>query len=162
MQHKDTSQQAFLIIYLMCILSFIYFSLGRSRGVFSQTKINVRLRSPNGRFCIWFRNSSASSCLSPHSSCLCHLTLLVCVTSLFLSVSPHSSCLCHLTLLVCHLTLLVCVTSLFLSVTSLFLSVSPHSSCLSPHSSCLCHLTLLVCVSSLFLSDISLHMINEI
>ncbi len=30
MQHKDTSQQAFLIIYLMCILSFIYFSLGRS------------------------------------------------------------------------------------------------------------------------------------
>ncbi len=28
MQHKDTSQQAFLIIYLMCILSFIYFSLG--------------------------------------------------------------------------------------------------------------------------------------
>ncbi len=45
MQHKDTSQQAFLIIYLMCILSFIYFSLGRSRWVFSQTKINVRLRS---------------------------------------------------------------------------------------------------------------------
>ncbi len=86
---------------------------------------------------------------------------LVCVTSLFLSVSPHSSCLCHLTLLVCHLTLLVCVSSLFLSV-------SPHSSCLclltllvcvsslflsvSPHSSCLCLLTLLVCVSSLFLS----------
>ncbi len=85
--------------------------------------------------------------VSPHSSCLCHLTLLVCVTSLFLSVSPHS-CLCHLTLLVC--------------VTSLFLSVSPHSSCLchltllvcvtslvlsvSPHSSCLCHLTRLVCV----------------
>ncbi len=28
---------------------------------------------------------------------------LVCVTSLFLSVSPHSSCLCHLTLLVSHL-----------------------------------------------------------
>ncbi len=27
MQHKDTSQQAFLIIYLMCILSFIYFHL---------------------------------------------------------------------------------------------------------------------------------------
>ncbi len=91
--------------------------------------------------------------VSPHSSCLCHLTLLVCVTSLFLSVSLHSSCLCHLTLLVC--------------VTSLFLSVSPHSSCLchltllvcvtslflsvSPHSSCLCHLTLLVCVTSLFL-----------
>ncbi len=25
MQHKDTSQQAFLIIYLICILSFIYF-----------------------------------------------------------------------------------------------------------------------------------------
>ncbi len=70
----------------------------------------------NGRFYIWFWNSSTSSCL-------CHLTLLVCVTSLFLSVSPHSSCLCHLTLL-------VCVTSLFLSV--------------SPHSSCLCHLTLLV------------------
>ncbi len=70
--------------------------------------------------------------VSPHSSCLCRLTLLVCVTSLlsvtslFLSVSPHSSCLCHLTLLVC--------------VTSLFLSVSPHSSCLSPHSSCLSHL----------------------
>ncbi len=70
MQHKDTSQQAFLIIYLMCILSFIYFSLGRSRWVFSQTKINVRLRSRNGRFYIWFWNSSASSCL-------CHLTLLV-------------------------------------------------------------------------------------
>ncbi len=36
MQHKDTSQQAFLIIYLMCILSFIYFSLGRiSVWVFS-------------------------------------------------------------------------------------------------------------------------------
>ncbi len=69
--------------------------------------------------------------VSPHSSCLSHLTLLVCVTSLFLSVSPHSSCLCHLTLL-------VCLTSLFLSV--------------SPHSSCLCHLTLLVCVTSLFLS----------
>ncbi len=30
MQYKDTSQQAFLIIYLICILSFIYFSLGRS------------------------------------------------------------------------------------------------------------------------------------
>ncbi len=106
---------------------------------------------------------------SPHSSCLCLLTLLVCVTSLFLSVSPHSSsvsllCLCLLTLLVC--------------VTSLFLSVSPHSSCLchltllvcvtslflsvSPHSSCLCLLTLLVCVTSLFLSVISLYMINEI
>ncbi len=28
---------------------------------------------------------------------------LVCVTSLFLSVSPHSSCLFHLTLLVSHL-----------------------------------------------------------
>ncbi len=25
MQYKDTSQQAFLIIYLICILSFIYF-----------------------------------------------------------------------------------------------------------------------------------------
>ncbi len=33
MQYKDTSQQAFLIIYLICILSFIYFSLGRSRWV---------------------------------------------------------------------------------------------------------------------------------
>ncbi len=31
MQHKDTSQQAFLIIYLICIWSFIYFSLGRSQ-----------------------------------------------------------------------------------------------------------------------------------
>ncbi len=31
MQYKDTSQQAFFIIYLICILSFIYFSLGRSR-----------------------------------------------------------------------------------------------------------------------------------
>ncbi len=157
MQHKDTSQQAFLIIYLMCILSFIYFSLGRSRWVFSQTKINVRLRSQNGRFYISFRNSSTSSCL-------CHLTLLVCVASLFLSVSPHSSRLCRLTLLVCvaslflsvsphssrlcHLTLLVCVASLFSSV--------------SPHSSRLCHLTLLVCVASLFLSVISLHVINEI
>ncbi len=30
---KYTSQQAFLIIYLICILSFIYFSLGRSRWV---------------------------------------------------------------------------------------------------------------------------------
>ncbi len=30
MQYKDISQQAFLIIYLICILSFIYFSLGRS------------------------------------------------------------------------------------------------------------------------------------
>ncbi len=69
--------------------------------------------------------------MSPHSSCLCHLTLLVCVTSLFPSVSPHYSCLCHLTILV--------------GVTSLFSSVSPHSSCL-------CHLTLLVCVASLFLS----------
>ncbi len=57
------------------------------------------------------------------SSCLSHLTLLVCLTSLFLSVSPHSSCLSHLTLLVC--------------LTSLILSVSPHSSCLS-------HLALLV------------------
>ncbi len=27
MQHKDTSQQAFLIIYLMCILSFFHFSV---------------------------------------------------------------------------------------------------------------------------------------
>ncbi len=70
MQHKDTSQQAFLIIYLMCILSFIYFSLGRSRWVFSQTKINVRLRSQNGCFYISFWNSSTSCCL-------CHLTLLV-------------------------------------------------------------------------------------
>ncbi len=33
MQYKDTSQQAFLIIYLICIWSFIYFSLGRSRWV---------------------------------------------------------------------------------------------------------------------------------
>ncbi len=149
MQHKDTSQQAFLIIYLMCILSFIYFSLGRSRWVFFQT---IRLMSDSevktGAL-LWFRNSSTSSCLC-HSSCLCLLTLLVCVSSLFLSVSPHSSCLSLLTLLVC--------------VTSLFLSVSPHSSCLfsslflsvSPHSSCLCHLTLLVCVSSLFLSVSSL------
>ncbi len=67
---------------------------------------------------------------------LSHLTLLVCLTSLFLSVSPHSSCLSHLTLLVC--------------LTSLFLSVSPHSSCLS-------HLTLLVCLTSLFLSVSSTH-----
>ncbi len=33
MQYNDTSQQAFLIIYLICIWSFIYFSLGRSRWV---------------------------------------------------------------------------------------------------------------------------------
>ncbi len=33
MQYKDTSQLDFVIIYLICILSFIYFSLGRSRGV---------------------------------------------------------------------------------------------------------------------------------
>ncbi len=33
MQYKDTSQQAFLFrpIYFICILLFIYFSLGRSR-----------------------------------------------------------------------------------------------------------------------------------
>ncbi len=30
MQYKDKSWQAFLIIYLICILSFIYFPLGRS------------------------------------------------------------------------------------------------------------------------------------
>ncbi len=33
MQYKYTSKQAFLIIYLICILSFIYFSLGRSPRV---------------------------------------------------------------------------------------------------------------------------------
>ncbi len=91
MQHKDTSQQAFLIIYLMCILSFIYFSLGRSRWVFSQT---IRLMSDSevktGAFTFCFETL-------PHR--------VVCVTSLFLSVSPHSSCLCHLTLLVSHLSL---------------------------------------------------------
>ncbi len=52
----------------------------------------------------------------PPLSCLSHLTRLVCLTSLFLSVSPHSSCLSHLTLL-------VCLTSLFLSVSS---THSPH------------------------------------
>ncbi len=31
MQYKDTSQEAFLIIYLICILACIYFSLGRFR-----------------------------------------------------------------------------------------------------------------------------------
>ncbi len=33
MQYKDKSQQAFLIIYLICILLFIYFLLCRSRWV---------------------------------------------------------------------------------------------------------------------------------
>ncbi len=33
MQYKDTSQQAFLIIYLICVLSFIYFSLDTYRWV---------------------------------------------------------------------------------------------------------------------------------
>ncbi len=73
MQHKDTSQQAFLIIYLMCILSFIYFSLG-----------NVDL----GEFSPWLRLMSDSEVKTgaftfrfetlPHR--------VVCVTSLFLSV----------------------------------------------------------------------------
>ncbi len=84
MQHKDTSQQAFLIIYLMCILSFIYFSLidlgefSPRLRLMSDSEVN---RLKNGRFYISFWNSSA----------------------IVLSVSPHSSCLCHLTLLVSHL-----------------------------------------------------------
>ncbi len=144
MQHKDTSQQAFLIIYLMCILSFIYLvDLGEFSPwprLMSDSEVN---RLKTGAFTFSFETlphllvcvTSLVLSVSPHSSCLCHLTRLVCVTSLVLSVSPHSSCLCHLTLL-------VCVTSLFLSV--------------SPHSSCLCHLTLLVCVTSLF-SSVSPH-----
>ncbi len=68
-----------------------------------------------GAFSFGFETPLPSS-VSPHSSCLSHLTLLVCLTSLFLSVSPHSSCLSHLTLL-------VCLTSLFLSVSS---THSPH------------------------------------
>ncbi len=80
MQYKDTSQQAFLIIYLICILSFIYYSLGRSWWVshfsfcghpwlrlMSESEVN---RLKTGTFTFRFETL-------PPSSCLSHLTLLV-------------------------------------------------------------------------------------
>ncbi len=57
---------------------------------------------------------SSRQSVSPHYSRLSRLTLLD--ASPFSSVSPHPSRLSHLTLLVLHLTFLVCLTSLFLSV----------------------------------------------
>ncbi len=63
-------------------------------------QVNRLFKIPNifktGAFTFGFETLLPSSCLS-------HLTLLVCLTSLFLSVSPHSSCLSHLTLLVSQL-----------------------------------------------------------
>ncbi len=46
MQYKDTSQQAFLISYLICILSFIYFLLGRSRWVGLPAPVQIVLELP--------------------------------------------------------------------------------------------------------------------
>ncbi len=95
MQYKDTSQQAFLIIYLICILSFIYFSLGRSLWVShlknwsTHTKVwapclrlmaevNRLFKIQNiffkRRFYIWFWNSSASFCLSRLTLLVSHLS----------------------------------------------------------------------------------------
>ncbi len=93
MQYKDTSQQAFLIIYLICTLSFIYFSLGRSRWV-SHLKSRsahkkcghpwLRLMAKVNRlFKILniFKTGAFTFCLKLFRH------RLVCLTSLFLSVS---------------------------------------------------------------------------
>ncbi len=89
MQYKDSSQQAFLIIYLICILSFIYFSLGRFRWVShlksrsAHKKVWAPLTKINGRSQQAFQNPKL----------FLKQTLLHLVLKLFRHclVSPHSS-----------------------------------------------------------------------
>ncbi len=82
MQYKDTSQQAFLIIYLICILSFIYFSLGRSRWVSHFKRFWLRLMSDSEVNRLKMCAFTFSFESLPPSSCLSHLTHLVSYLSL--------------------------------------------------------------------------------
>ncbi len=88
MHYKDTSQQAFLIIYFICIL--FYVSLGRSRWVY-----HLKSRSTHKKKCghPWFRliADSEDNRLKAGAFTLRFETL------------PPSSCLSHLNLLVSHL-----------------------------------------------------------
>ncbi len=61
-----------LFNYLICILSFIYFSLGRYRCFLPWLRLmsdSEVIRLKMGAFTFHFETLPPSSCLSPHSSC---------------------------------------------------------------------------------------------